>query len=433
MMQNAKHIAISEKNQLAAIYYKKKIASLDISHSNYQIGSIYLGQLSSVLPNINAAFIKLHPIEKNGFIQLSNLLSQNSLGKENLFDSTQHIIVQISKEPTGNKGPTVTTNIEIIGKYVTLFPFGEGISLDKNLENTKEKNALKAIFMLIKPTATGLLIKKEAYGVEQQELLEDYISTQKKWANICYKIKQNTSPKILTENRHFINKILYQYYDVKSIKISTDTKIGAWKAYHLVSTEKMLLKHKHLIIEYYEREVSFVKNLSLDLSIYSTLQPRINLITGGYIIIEKTEALTAIDVNSGSFSHITNSRATLLWINCEAATEVARQLKLRNIGGIIVVDFIDMKYQKDQMILLNHFYNVLKADTGNPKIIQLSEIGLVELTRKRQGQNIYDIFGSKCSRCAGIGQLFHFSSRRKSNINICSLEPGFIYSKIKGM
>ena len=148
--------------------------------------------------------------------------------------------------------------------------------------------------------------------------------------------------------------------------------------------------------------------------------------TGGHIIIEKTEALTAIDINSGSFNQLTNSRATLLWINCEAATEIARQLKLRNLGGIIVVDFIDMIYQRDQMTLLNHFNHILKKDAGNPKIIQLSEIGLVELTRKRQGQNIYDIFGHTCSRCSGLGQFFNFATVNKTE-KLTSLETGSIF------
>nr|BDA99122.1 ribonuclease E [Hemiselmis andersenii] len=428
MIQNAKHIAISENNQLASIYNKKNLSTLDISHSNYQIGSIYLGQISSVLPNINAAFIKLHLVEKNGFIQLSKLLQYTSSNKKSLPAFARNIIVQISKEPTGNKGPSLTTNIEVIGKYIILLPFGEGVILDKNLENSKEKSALKALFILIKASNNGLFIKKEASRVSEEELLEDYLLTQNKWDKICSKIKQTKAPNLLTTNVNFIKKILDQHYDHKTIKISIDNKLGAWKVYNVLANEKVLLKHKHLIIEYYTKELSFVKNLSLDISIYSNLQPRINLITGGYIVIEKTEALTAIDVNSGSFSHITNSRATLLWINCEAATEVARQLKIRNIGGIIVVDFIDMKYQKDQMTLLNHFYNVLKNDSGNPKIIQLSEIGLVELTRKRQGQNIYDIFGTRCAQCTGVGQLFRFSNSKQSNVNICSLEPAFIYS-----
>lgn len=308
-------------------------------------------------------------------------------------------------------------------------PFGEGILIAKNFENIKEKNALKALFTLIKPNKQGLFIKKEAYKVPEEELLKDYFLVQTKWKNLSSKIKRTNSPRLLTNNKDFINKLLREYYDNQTIKISIDTEVGAWKIHKILARDHNILKPKHLIIEYYSKSLSLIRNLSLDISIYANLQPRINLVTGGYIVIEKTEALTAIDINSGSFNHITNSRATLLWINCEAATEIARQIKLRNIGGIIVVDFIDMKYQKDQMTLLNHFYNALKQDTGTPKIIQLSEIGLVELTRKRQGQNIYDIFGNKCSKCNGVGQIFRMFSSPKSNINLCSLEPAFLYSR----
>lgn len=429
MMQNGKHIAISETNQLAAIYNRKKLSILDISHNTYQIGNIYLGQLSSVLPNINAAFIKLHPVEKNGFIHLNNLTRDNFPEKTNLSQINKNIIVQINKEPSGNKGPSLTTNIEIVGKYIIFFPFGDGIVVDKKIESSKEKNALKALFILINSSNSGLFIKKEAAKVSEQKLIKDYILTQRKWKDLCSKIKQATTVTLLTANVDFINKTLWQHYDTKSIKISLGTKLEAWKTYDIVTKENLALKYKHLIIEYYSKKLSFVNNLGLDVSIYSNLQPRINLMTGGHIVIEKTEALTAIDVNSGSFRHITNSRATLLWINCEAASEVARQLKLRNIGGIIVVDFIDMKYQKDQMTLLNHFYNVLKHDSGNPKIIQLSEIGLVELTRKRQGQNIYDVFAAKCPQCSGIGQIFSVANRLDLTDTGGSLEPAFLYSQ----
>ncbi len=138
-------------------------------------------------------------------------------------------------------------------------------------------------------------------------------------------------------------------------------------------------------------------------AIQKALQPRVDLPSGGYIIIEPTEALTVIDVNSGSFTRSANSRQTVLWTNCEAAVEISRQMKLRNIGGVIVVDFIDMESRRDQFQLLEHFTSAIKDDSARPQIAQLTELGLVELTRKRQGQNIYELFGKKCSNCNGTG------------------------------
>lgn len=425
-------IAISEKNQVSALYSKNKLKGLEISRSQYKIGDIYLGELETILPSINAAFIKLNRLEKNGFIQLKSLVPlkfrQNPKLYNQSFETKTKLLVQVIKEPTGNKGPTLTTNIGIIGNYLVFLPFGEGVNLSNKLHGQKEKQSLKALFTLLKPTSSGILVKKEAYKVSEQELLEDFFYLKKIWGKICGRVSRSSVPNLLTGKPQFLKKIINDFYDRTTTKISIDSEIGAWKIYKTLINTAENRRSEKLLLEYYTENLSLVKNFYLDGTIYSTLQPRINLTTGGYIIIEKTEALTAIDINSGSFSHITTSRASLLWINCEAATEIGRQLKLRNIGGIIVVDFIDMKYQRDQMTLLNHFNSVLRKDIATPKIIQLSEIGLVELTRKRQGQNIYDIFGNKCSRCNGIGQSFQFSNTQRQN-NLFCLETATIYCK----
>jgi ribonuclease E len=423
-------VVISEKNQLFALYKNNKLKQLDISRSQYQVSNIYVGELESLLPNINAAFIKLNKIEKNGFIQLNHLVPKNLKQKTRTqihnFDVKTHILVQVVKEPTGTKGPSLTTNIGLLGKYLIFLPFGEGVSISKQLHQKKEKQALRALFTLLKPLSTGLLIRKEAYKVSELKLRTDLLSLKEKWSRICAKLEKSSAPKVLNDKTDFISKVIKNVYSVATKKISIDTELGSWKIYNILTNGIGKPNPEKLLVEYYDTRISLVKNFYLDRTIYTTLQPRINLITGGYIIIEKTEALTAIDINSGSFSHVTTSRASLLWINCEAAIEIGRQLKIRNIGGIIVVDFIDMNYQRDQMTLLNHFNNVLKKDTGNPKIIQLSEIGLVELTRKRRGQNIYDVFGHTCSRCTGLGKHFHFSSLSNNKTVFC-LETASIY------
>jgi ribonuclease E len=421
-------IIISEKNQLAAIYKKKNLKEIRISRSQHEIGNIYVGDLKRLLPNIDAAFINLNKLEKNGFIQLHSLLPTKLKQKSRThsFDLKTNILVQVVKEPTGTKGPSLTTNVGISGRYLIFLPFGEGVSFSKKLHGQKEKQALKALFTLLKPLSTGLLIKKEAYKISEPYLLNDLLTLKKKWGKVCTKLEKSSAPTLLTDKTNFIRKIIRNFYSTTTTKIAIDTKIGIWKIYKILTNGVDKRRTKNILLEYYDGKISLVKNCYLDRAIYSALQPRVNLVTGGYLIIEKTEALTAIDINSGSFKHITTSKASLLWINCEAALEIGRQLKLRNIGGIVVVDFIDMNCQRDQMTLLNHFNNILKKDAGNPRIIQLSEIGLVELTRKRRGQNIYDIFGHTCSRCNGLGHSFHFSNCKKNN-NIFCLETASLY------
>jgi len=187
---------------------------------------------------------------------------------------------------------------------------------------------------------------------------------------------------------------------IKSIIV--DSKSSVEKAKDFLSNYE-----SNIDIEFHDKDLNqhILEKYEIKKTIQKALQPRVDLPSGGYIIIEPTEALTVIDVNSGSFTRSANSRQTVLWTNCEAAVEISRQMKLRNIGGVIVVDFIDMESRRDQLQLLEHFTSAIKDDAARPQIAQLTELGLVELTRKRQGQNIYELFGKKCSACSGTGHI----------------------------
>lgn len=414
MSINLKHIVISEKNQLAALYVEGSLKELKTYSNKYHIGDIYLGKLERGLPNINAAFIKLDTIEKNGFIQLNNLIpikfkNDKYFKLENL-KFNESVLVQIVKEPTGTKGPSLSTNIGLNGSYLILLPFGEGVSISKKIYKFAEKQYLRAFMQLLKPINMGILVKKEAGSINENVLKEDFTKILNTWYQIQAKITILSQPYLISKKLNFIENILSSFYDIKVRKISTDSLIGSWKIYNKLISGNLKNESIPTKIYYYSNANYFLNSLNLDFSIYSLIQSNLNLNTGGSIIIEKTEALTAIDINSGSFNQLQNSRGTILWINCEAATEISKQLKLRNIGGIIVIDFIDMNYQKDQMKLLNHLNKVLQSDKGHSKIIQFSAIGLIELTRKREGQNVYDIFSYKCYKCDGLGYKVQFTS-----------------------
>jgi ribonuclease E len=176
-----------------------------------------------------------------------------------------------------------------------------------------------------------------------------------------------------------------------------------------------------VLVDQHRERIPILDYFRVNAAIREALKPRVDLPSGGYIIIEKTEALTVIDVNSGSFTRSQTSRETVLWTNCEAATEIARQLRLRNIAGVIVVDFIDMDSRRDQQQVLEHFNRALQTDKAKPQIAQLTELGLVELTRKRQGKNIYELFGQTCSACAGLGSVARLPGESEHR----QIEPGF--------
>jgi len=161
----------------------------------------------------------------------------------------------------------------------------------------------------------------------------------------------------------------------------------------------------NLLVEHHNESADLLEHYRVNAAIRDALKPRVDLPSGGYVIIEPTEALTVIDVNSGSFTRSANARETVLWTNCEAAVEIARQLKLRNIGGVVIIDFIDMESRRDQLQVLESFTAAVRDDAARPQIAQLTELGLVELTRKRQGQNIYELFGRACPSCGGLGHV----------------------------
>ncbi len=430
MNLNSKHLIISEKNKLAAVYNLKQLKELYIFHRTYQIGSIYIGIIDTLVKNIEAAFIKLSSYDKNGFLHVTPLLNFKQEGVEKT-TLKKKILVQIIKEPTSTKGPSLSTNIGLIGTYIILLPFESSIKLSKTILETKERSYLKGIVSLIKPIKMGLLIKKEAIAVNAQVLKIEFSGLQKKWRRIKAFIKEKTllAPCLIDNKSSFIQKILKKLYDIHVSKISTENLINTWEIYSNLIYLGRKGNWNPIIIEYFPVNKSLIKKFYLDFSLYYILQPKVELITGGSIFIEKTEALTAIDINSGSFNQKNNSRATMLWINCEAATEIVKQIILRNLGGIIVIDFIDMAFQKDQMILLHHLNNSFKKQKSQVKIIQLSEIGLVELTRKRQGQNIYDAFGYKCHNCQGLGYYLSFSNSKTDCKNFFAFDSFLFYSK----
>jgi len=237
---------------------------------------------------------------------------------------------------------------------------------------------------------------------------------------IAEKVSEASNPpNLIKRDDDFSLKILRDYIKESTKSIIIDSKFSVARA------KDFLINYESDIdIEFHDNSLNqhIFEKYEIKKTIQKALQPRVDLPSGGYIIIEPTEALTVIDVNSGSFTRSANSRQTVLWTNCEAAVEISRQMKLRNIGGVIVVDFIDMESRRDQFQLLEHFTSAIKDDSARPQIAQLTELGLVELTRKRQGQNIYELFGKKCSMCDGAGHIENILNHEISNLKIKDVE-----------
>ncbi len=419
----SQQIIIAEQARIAALLTDDRVDELIVAQGQYQIGDIFLGTVENVLPGIDAAFINIGESEKNGFIHVSDLgplrLKKGIFGITELLEPKQKVLVQVIKEPTGSKGPRLTGSISIPGKYLILQPYGQGVNISRKINTETERSRLKALGVLIKPPSTGLLFRTEAEKIKEELLIEDLEHLIQQWENVLKISETCNPPNLVKRDEDFSLKILRDHIKESTKSIIIDSKFSIARA------KDFLINYESDIdIEFHDNTLNqhIFEKYEIKKTIQKALQPRVDLPSGGYIIIEPTEALTVIDVNSGSFTRSSNSRQTVLWTNCEAAVEISRQLKLRNIGGVIVVDFIDMESRRDQFQLLEHFTSAIKDDSARPQIAQLTELGLVELTRKRQGQNIYELFGKKCSTCDGTGHIENILIQEISNLKLKNVE-----------
>ncbi len=406
-----KQIIIAEQHRIAAVFSEDQIQELIVAKGTHQVGDIYLGVVENVLPGIDAAFVNIGDSERNGFIHVTDLgplrLRKSAGSITELLAPQQKVLVQVMKEPTGNKGPRLTGNISLPGRYLVLMPFGRGVNLSRRIRNDAERNRLRALAILIKPAGMGLLVRTEAEGMAEEAILEDLETLQKQWESIQQEAMTLRPPSLLNRDDDFIQKVLRDVYSADVNRIVVDSHTGLKRVkQHLVNWSGGK-SPQGVLIDHHRDRVPILEYFRVNAAIREALKPRVDLPSGGYIIIERTEALTVIDVNSGSFTRSATARETVLWTNCEAAAEIARQLRLRNIAGVIIVDFIDMDSRRDQLQVLEQFNKALRVDKARPQIAQLSELGLVELTRKRQGQNIYELFGQTCPTCSGLGHLVH--------------------------
>ena len=395
--EQGQKIVIAERDNIAAVLENGKVTDFFIHRGDVLLGDVYLATVDNILPSIDAAFVNVGT-DKMGFLHAQDVMGKGTL-KDKL-SPKQKLIVQVEKEPTGHKGPRVTTQISLPGRFLVLMPNEPGVSVSKKIESSRERARLKAIMNLIKPVGVGVIIRTEAAGQSEADLQEDLEILLEKWNNIITSAETMTPPNLIYRDQDLLYRVIREACTEDTKEIIVDTAFALNRVQNILQNWHI---NKNVNVTLYKGTEPLLVAMDIHKEIKAALNVKVNMPSGGYLFIQQTEALTVIDVNSGKFVSSATQDETILKTNIEAVHEIARQLRLRNIGGMIIIDFIDMTSRADKLAMLEELEIALEPDKAKPQVGQLSDLGLVELTRHRQGQSLSEIFTKKCPHCQGSG------------------------------
>ena len=398
--KNETRVAILESKQVVQLYFDRK-------KSKSLVGNIYLGKIENVLSSLDAAFVDIGE-EKNAFLYINEVAYDVELeDREEIARKIQHILkpnqmilVQVTKDPMKGKGARLTTYISLPGRYLVLAPFNEGIGVSRKLEG-REREELKLAAEEIKPRDCGLIIRTAARGSTKIKLKKEVKQLIKFWSIIRKKAAVSRVPSLIYQEYSIVIRLLRDIFSEDFGTIYVDKKIIKNEIIHYfrsigVNFNNIILHHgtNELFEEFNVNEV-----------IESALERKVWLKSGGFIVIDYGEALTTIDVNTGKFTSSKSSTQTILRTNLEAAEAITNQLRLRDIGGIIVMDFIDMSSEDDRYRVLSRFKQCLEKDKTKTEVLTFSKLGLLEMTRKNVSDGIIGTLCKTCPCCGGMGYI----------------------------
>ncbi|MCL6629756.1 MAG: Rne/Rng family ribonuclease [Armatimonadetes bacterium] len=390
-----------------------KLVELHVEREEQVTGSIYKCRVANVLPGMDAAFVDIG-LERNAFLYAGDALPE--AGEEfpaakkemeqsqikDLLKVNQELLVQVVKAPRGTKGARVSTRISLPGRYLVLIPEADNIGISRKIDDRQERERLKKIAEKIKLNSFGLIVRTEAEGKGEKELRQDLELLNRMWIQIQEKAKTTAAPGLIHQDLSLIYRTIRDVFGSDVHKMFIDSPIHYEKALEVV---ELISPRQKSRIELYDDPEPIFEHFAIESEIDRLLKRRVWLKSGGHITIDQTEALTTIDVNTGKFIGTTSLSDTILKTNLEAAAEIARQLRLRDIGGIIIIDFIDMASAKDRTHVLSALEKALKKDRTRTRISNISPLGLVEMTRKRTGETISEIVNEACPYCQGRGEI----------------------------
>lgn len=379
-------------------------AQFERNSSQRLAGNIYKGRVENVLPGMQAAFLNIG-LEKNSFLYVDDIAAPAS-GVPPHIDSLvkrgQDLLVQISKEPMGSKGARVTAEPSLPGRYLVLMPKHSHLAISRRIEKEAERGRLRLLIQEMLPPGMGAIIRTVAQGVEQKELALDLHLLLKQWKRILSKAIKSPSPCLIHRDISLLQRLARDTRAEDIDRILTDSPETLAKMQEICDDLAPDLKAKITTA----KADDLFGHYRIAEQIDRALRRKIWLKSGGYIIIDQIEALTVVDVNTGKYVGGKDLAETMLTTNLEAVGEISRQLRLRNIGGIIIVDFIDMDDQISRQQLLNALEEELKKDRTRVTLLGMTQLGLIEMTRKKTGQSLSLVLEKECPLCRGRGRVF---------------------------
>ncbi|HBS59385.1 MAG TPA: ribonuclease G [Firmicutes bacterium] len=383
------------------------VAELSIERTAHQglVGNIYKGRVDKILPGMQAAFINIGQ-DKNGFLYMGQAAQKNEEEYEipaaqDSIEEGKPLLVQVAKEAVGTKGARLTTQITLPGRYLVLMPKADYIGISRRIDQEEERERLRRIADSIKPPGMGLIVRTAAEGQSEEELGGDAEYLLRIWQTLQLRVKNSSVPSMIYQDLCLVNRIVRDFFTEDVGKIVVDNKnVFSLLREMLTGIRPALAERVQLftgpdIFGFYGLEGEFTK---------AALR-KVGLKCGGYVVIDQTEALTVIDVNTGKFVGETNLADTVFKTNLDAAEEIARQLRIRDIGGIIIIDFIDMENEEHRQQVLHRFQDCLKKDRTKTNVMGLTKLGFVEMTRKKVRSDLQSLLSMECPYCKGRGRI----------------------------
>jgi len=434
-MKNQIIIHSSGKQTRIALLENGELAQLFIESEENQrtVGDIYLARVHKVMGGIRAAFIDVG-MQKDAFLHFSDagdnlgayikmLNGEKALSKDaqkdldkfdqlsnndkqvlagKLLKPDQKILVEIVKEPIGSKGPRVSTDITIAGRFLVLIPMGKFIAISKKISNYKERRRLKGVVGSMLPEGFGIIVRTVAQGQDNEILEDDMRTILKKWERILNKLEDATPPALLYKDLDMTESLIRDLFAKQYDRVLIDD----YQLYKSIRGYVSQIAPKMLpAVQLYKGKEHIFDHMNIAGDVNSIFSPRVRMPSGGYLIFEQTEAMYVVDVNSGPYAAKQKQEDNSLKTNLEAAREIAKQLRLRDIGGIIVVDFIDQRNDKNRKKIYDELKKEFKKDRAKTNVIGMSDFGLVQITRQRIRPSVVNSVSKVCPMCGGSGSV----------------------------